>query len=63
MLRNTFRLFSIGGIEVGIHVSWLIALALVTWSLAMGFFPGALPGIAPASAWLLGAVAALLLFA
>ena len=34
MLRNSFRLFTIGGIEVGVHYSWLIVFALVTWSLS-----------------------------
>jgi len=63
MVRNTFPLFRIRGIEVGVHVSWLIALGLVTWSIAMGFVPQALPGIAPVEAWIIGAISAVLLFA
>lgn len=70
VLRNSFRLFTIAGIEVGIHVSWLLIFALVTWSLATGFFPEAARQILPSgerlsevTAWVLGVAAALLLFA
>ncbi|MEO7118287.1 MAG: site-2 protease family protein [Candidatus Limnocylindrales bacterium] len=62
MLSNSIRLFRIRGIEVGVHYSWLIVFALVTWSLADDFsisFPGR-PNI---ESWLLGAIVALLLFA
>ena len=62
MTRNTFSLFRIRGIEVGVHVSWLIVFGLVTWSIAMGFVPQALPGIKPLEAWIIGAISALLLF-
>lgn len=63
MTRNTFPLFRLGGIAVGVHVSWLIAFALVTWSIAMGFVPQVLPHIDPLEAWVIGAIAAVLLFA
>jgi Zn-dependent protease len=63
MLSSSFRLFRVFGIDVGVHVSWLVIFGLVTWSLAMGYFPVALPGIDAAIAWVLGAVAAILLFA
>ena len=29
MLRNSVRLFTIRGIEVGVHASWLVIFALV----------------------------------
>jgi Zn-dependent protease/predicted transcriptional regulator len=63
MLRNSVRLFTIADIEVGVHYSWLIVFALVTWSLAIGYFPTAVPGSDGIAAWVLGAIAALLLFA
>lgn len=63
MVRNTLPLFRVRGIAVGVHVSWLVVFALVTWSLAMGFLPEAIPGIAPVEAWLIGGVSAILLFA
>src|SRR4051794_6205449 len=40
----------------------MIVFALITWSLAEGFLPDALPGVPPLEAWLLGAIAALLMF-
>jgi Zn-dependent protease/CBS domain-containing protein len=61
--RNTVSLFRVRGIEVGLHVSWLIVFGLITWSLATGFLPLALPEISPLEAWLIGAVASILLFA
>jgi Zn-dependent protease/CBS domain-containing protein len=62
MLTNSIRLFRVGGIDVGIHYSWLVIFALVTWSLAVGVFPQLVPGLADAEAWVLGVIAALLLF-
>jgi Zn-dependent protease/CBS domain-containing protein len=63
MMANSFRLFTIAGIEVGVHISWLVIFALVTWSLASSYFPAVLPGSDALEPWLLGAVAAVLLFA
>ena len=62
MLQNSFRLFTIRGIEVGVHYSWLIIFFLLTWSLSVFVFPPAVPGLQPIVYWLMGAVAALLLF-
>lgn len=59
----SLRIATIAGVDVRVHASWLAIAALVTWSLATGYFPGALPGSRTAEQWLLGAVAALLLFA
>ena len=65
MLSNSVRLFTIRGIEVGVHYSWLIIFALVTWSLAVGVYPGTpgMPRLADWEFWVLGALTALLLFA
>ncbi len=63
MLQNSFRLFTIRGIEVGVHYSWLIIFFLLTWSLSAFVFPQLLPDIPTIEHWILGAVAALLLFA
>jgi Zn-dependent protease len=62
MLTNSVRLFRIAGIEVGIHYSWLVIFGLVTWSLAVGLFPRLIPALSEAEAWVLGVIAALLLF-
>ena len=63
MLKNTFKLFTVGGIEVGVHVSWLVIFAFLTFSLGTGYFPQAIPDAQPVTAWMLGAIAAVLLFA
>jgi Zn-dependent protease len=62
-VKNSFRLFSVGGIAVSVHVSWLVVVALLTWSLAQGYFPGVIRGIDTTTAWVLGALATVLLFA
>jgi Zn-dependent protease/CBS domain-containing protein len=65
MLGNSVRLFRIAGIDVGVHISWFVIFALVTWSLAMGVFPSfpGLDGLPEWEYWVLGAITALLLFA
>jgi Zn-dependent protease/CBS domain-containing protein len=61
-MRNTFTIGHVRGIEIGIHYTWLFAFALVTWSLASGYFPGEYRGWSAGVYWLLGGVAALMLF-
>ncbi|HUG48062.1 MAG TPA: site-2 protease family protein [Candidatus Limnocylindria bacterium] len=62
MLQNSFRLFTIRGIEVGVHYSWLIIFFLLTWSLSVFVFPATVPGLQAVLYWVMGASAALLLF-
>ncbi len=52
----------IAGIRITIDPSWLIIFFLVVWSLATGYFPEGQPPIEGPAAWILGVVAALLLF-
>lgn len=64
MLQNSVRLFTIRGIEVGVHYSWLIIFGLVTWSLSQFVFPSATrEQLSTVEYWILGVIAALLLFA
>ena len=58
----TIRLLKIAGIPIDVHASWLAVYALITWTLAIGYFPHVLPDLAPAAYWMHGLVAALLLF-
>jgi Zn-dependent protease/predicted transcriptional regulator len=51
------------GIPIGLHVSWFLIFALVTWSLATGFFPGEYPQLGVAAYWALGALTSILFFA
>jgi Zn-dependent protease len=56
------KLGEVWGIAIGIHPSWLLVFALITWSLASGIFPGEWPGLAPGTYWVLGAVTTILFF-
>jgi len=62
-LSSSIRLGKIAGIDVSVHYSWFVVLALVTWSLARGFLPNFNPIWSDATNWGLGLFAALLLFA
>jgi Zn-dependent protease len=62
-MQSSFTLGRIGGIRVGIHYTWLFAFILIAWSLAAGYFPAQAPRLGAGAYWLLGIVAALLLFA
>ena len=62
MLTKRFELFTLMGFRVSLDLTWIILAVLVTWSLATGFFPRAVAGLAPATAWWLGAAGALGLF-
>jgi Zn-dependent protease/CBS domain-containing protein len=63
MMRSSLTLVRIGGIRIGIHYTWVLAFALIAWSLAEGLFADGLPGQGRLTYWLMGAVGALLLFA
>ena len=63
MLRTNIRLFRAFGIPVEINISWFIIFALVSWSLVSLYFPTNYPDLSVASYWIMGLVAALLLFA
>jgi Zn-dependent protease len=62
-LGSSLRLATVAGIEINVHASWLVIAALVTWSLATGYFPSVLPGTDATLDWALGAIAAVLFFA
>jgi Zn-dependent protease len=61
--RNSIRVGRVAGIDIRVHSTWLIVFALVSWSLAQGYFPSAYPGWDTAAYWLAGVVSALALFA
>jgi Zn-dependent protease/CBS domain-containing protein len=61
-VESSFKLGRIAGIEIGIHYTWLFAFALISWSLAGGYFPNTHPGWGTGLYWVLGVLAALLLF-
>jgi Zn-dependent protease/CBS domain-containing protein len=62
-MRSSFRLGRILGIEIRIHISWLLIFAFLTWSLAAGYFPTLLPDKNTSIYWALAAISSLSLFA
>ncbi len=50
------------GIPIRIHPSWLLVFLLATWTLSTDYLPETLPGLSPGRYWVMGAVAAALLF-
>jgi Zn-dependent protease/CBS domain-containing protein len=61
-MPGSFRLGKIAGIDIYIHVSWLIIVVLLTWSLDIQF-SAMYPGWGTATYWVVSLVSSLLLFA
>jgi Zn-dependent protease len=51
------------GITIVVHPSWLLVFALVTWSLAAGYFPHASPQLSPVTTWIVAIATSLAFFA
>jgi Zn-dependent protease len=62
MFGRRFTLFKLMGFEVRLDASWIILAFLVTWSLAIGYFPAQDPGLDRADYWWMGVAAAIGLF-
>jgi Zn-dependent protease/CBS domain-containing protein len=62
MFGKRMKLFTLMGFEVYIDLSWLVLAFLITWTLAVGFFPARYPYLAPETYWWMGAFGALGLF-
>jgi Zn-dependent protease len=63
MNMRSVRIGRLAGIPIGIQPLWLLIVALITWSLGAVYYPNEVSGIAPAAAYALGLLSALLLFA
>lgn len=61
-MESSFTIARIRGIPIGVHYTWSIAVLMITWSLAAGYFPYSYPGWSGPVYWVVGALAALLLF-
>ncbi|MGZ3582643.1 MAG: CBS domain-containing protein [Ktedonobacterales bacterium] len=61
-MPGSFRLFKVAGISIEVNISWLIILVLLASSLALTWFPSAVPRQSLVVYWVLGLIAALLLF-
>src|SRR2546425_725521 len=62
-MTESFSLGRIAGIRVGLNWSLLVVIALIAWTLATGSFPSTAPGLAPATYWVAGVVAAIIFLA
>jgi Zn-dependent protease/CBS domain-containing protein len=61
MFGTRWRLFRLLGIPISLDASWLIILALLTWTL-IDLFREAVPGLPVATYWVMGLAAALAFF-
>ena len=61
-MKEGLKIFTIFGIDVRLHYSWWPIFILLSWSLSTAFFPAYFPGHQPSTYWLMGMLAALLLF-
>ncbi len=61
-MRGSVGLGKVLGIPIRLHVSWFLIAILITWSLAVGYFPQANPGWETATYWIVGGVASFLFF-
>jgi len=62
VIKGSLRVARIAGIDIGIHYTWFIIFVLITWSLAVGYFPVEYPGWGELVYWLTSGAAAMLLF-
>jgi Zn-dependent protease/predicted transcriptional regulator len=62
MLKNSIRIARIGGISINIHVSWILIFVLVTWTLAVSYFPQNYPNWSPPLSWGIGVITSILFF-
>lgn len=62
MFRHTFFLGRIFGIVVDLDYSWFFIFGLLTWVMAVSYYPGEFPHWGAGECWLLGAVTSVLLF-
>ena len=63
MNRNaTIPLGHVFGILIDLDYSWFLIFVLLTWTLAVGYYPAAFPGWPVVQYWVLGAITAIMLF-
>ncbi len=62
MFGKSINLIKVFGFQIKIDISWFIIALIVTWSLAVGFFPHYLEGLSAADYWMLAVIGALGLF-
>lgn len=62
MKRQTISLGRILGIPIGLDYSWFLIFGLLTWTLAVSYFPSEFSNWPTAQYWIVGAATAIMLF-
>jgi Zn-dependent protease/CBS domain-containing protein len=62
MNRHTIRLGRILGIPVDLDYSWFLIFVLLTWTMAVGYYPAEFKDWPAAEYWVVGAATAIMLF-
>lgn len=60
--NGVLKIARIGGIDIKLHWSWALILLLLTYQLAVGYFPAFVPGESVVLYWVLGVIAAVIFF-
>lgn len=63
IVGSGFQIFKILGIPIRINYSWFAVFFLVSWTLAVGYFPSQIPHLSRVQTWTLSLFAAALFFA
>lgn len=61
--RQNIPLGKILGISIGLDYSWFVVFILMTWTLAIGYYPVEFPGWSSPQYWVVGGMTAVLFFA
>jgi Zn-dependent protease len=62
MNRRTIPLGRILGIPIGLDYSWFLIFVLITWTMAVGYYPAEFKNWPVAQYWFMGGVTAIMLF-
>ncbi|MFA5098369.1 MAG: site-2 protease family protein [Candidatus Margulisiibacteriota bacterium] len=61
-MKTSLTIGSAGGIPIEVNYTWIAIFGLITWTLAVSWFPAYNPGLPPASYWTAAVLSTLLLF-
>ncbi len=62
MNRHTIPLGRILGIPIGLDYSWFLIFVLITWTMAVGYYPAEFKNWPVVQYWIVGAITAIMLF-
>ena len=61
-MNGGLKLFTVAGIDINLHMSWWFVFVFLSWSLATTYFPSQFAGYSTLMYWVMGVIAAVLLF-